>query len=206
MNRIDNFNELKLNNVLVFNDFLSARICNELLFKINHQFWEESTVGRLTESLKYKQYYSLNRTNTIYHHYHFGVTLNKIISKIENKILEELDTDAGRLEYWQISKYAFKQKFDYHNDCGCWSNDPSGEREKTILLYLTTPDLGGETHFRALNLYIKPIQGRLVIWNNLLPNGNCNYSMIHASLPIKRGIKITLNSWLRQSNYKPKSK
>jgi hypothetical protein len=47
-------------------------------------------------------------------------------------------------------------------------------------------------------LYIRPVQGRLVVWNNLLPDGHCNYAMMHAGLPVKKGVKIILNTWIRQ--------
>ena len=130
------------------------------------------------------------------------MSYKKEILRIEHRVSKKTSLDSDQFENWHISKYEFGDKFNFHNDCGCWSNDIAGERQKTILLYLTSPSRGGETYFRALNLYVRPVQGRLVVWDNLLPNGDCNYSLIHGALPVEEGIKITLNTWVRQNQYK----
>jgi prolyl 4-hydroxylase len=41
----------------------------------------------------------------------------------------------------------------------------------------------------------------LVAWNNLLPNGNCNHAMVHASLPVTAGSKTILTTWERERRY-----
>ena len=100
-----------------------------------------------------------------------------------------------------MTRYAKGQGFDFHLDCGCWGQDVSGERKRTILLYLEKPAGGGTTYFRALNLEVQPVVGRLVVWNNLLPNGNCNHAMVHAGLQITAGSKTVLSTWEREKRY-----
>jgi prolyl 4-hydroxylase len=43
--------------------------------------------------------------------------------------------------------------------------------------------------------------GRLLVWNNLLPNGNCNHAMVHAGLPVTDGSKTILTTWERERRY-----
>jgi len=202
MKQAEDIQALKDNKIIVLDNFISAKLCNEILFRVDSDIWEESRLGKLDENNQYRQYLSDRRTNKVIHFHNCGADLRKIIASIENKIVMKTRMIAGNFEYWQLSKYGFREKFDFHNDCGCWAQDPSGEREKTILLYLMTPTKGGETFFRALNLFVRPQQGRLVIWDNLLPDGGCNYGMIHGGLPVKEGIKITLNTWVRKKRYR----
>ena len=202
MNRFDNYSALRANNIQVFDDFISSKKCTEILYLISESAWVPATVGRLSGRHKYQQFYTSARTNWTLHSGNFSNDLHKKVKWIEDKIVVKTNLNVNRLEDWQISKFEYGQEFEFHNDCGCWSQDAAGEREKTILLYLTTPAKGGETCFRALNLLVRAVQGRLVVWDNLLSNGHCNYSLIHGALPIRQGIKVTLNSWVRQADFR----
>jgi prolyl 4-hydroxylase len=97
-----------------------------------------------------------------------------------------------------MSRYRRGDIFDYHLDCGSWSEHPSGERRRTILIVIEAPLRGGATHFRALNQTIQPHLGRLVVWRNLLPTGNCNHAMIHSGRAVWQGQKTILTTWERE--------
>jgi hypothetical protein len=195
MKRIDNLTELEQNKILVIDDFLSLDECNNMLFLLQPHKWNPSMVIQLGENNTIKHFVSTTRTSKTFSAYDFNNELKQLISRIELKVCKRFDINRAKIEGWQISKYGYKEKFEPHLDC-LWKDNIYGLRQKTILLYLLTPSLGGETFFRALNLLIKPIRGRLVIWDNLLDNGNCNHAMIHGSLPVKQGIKIILNTWV----------
>lgn len=195
--RTDNIRELNANNIFVFDDFLSSDQCNEILFSIDTGLWEGSRVVSVVENQRHIDTYSNSRTSKTIFEYLFSSQLKQLITAAQHQITLKTNISAEKLEGWQITRYGFEEKFEYHIDGGFLKDDPAGEREKTILLYLMSPIKGGETHFRALNLYVRPIQGRLVIWDNLLPNGNSNYAMMHAGLPVKKGVKIILNTWSR---------
>lgn len=200
MNNIDNIEFLKSNDIFIYDDFLNAKQCSKILNNINNiNCWVKSKVAKEDKSLNYCEYTSLQRTCRIFPKYHYNIALTTQLHKITHHIKQLLNIELNKLEGWQLIKYEMGDWFNFHVDCGCWHNHPAGEREWTILIYLLAPTEGGETYFRALNQYILPIQGRLVVWNNLLPNGNCNYGLIHSGLRVKKGIKITLNTWIRQS-------
>jgi prolyl 4-hydroxylase len=67
---------------------------------------------------------------------------------------------------------------------------------------------GGETaFFRANNgkgLAIHPGQGSAVLFYNLLEDGNGDEMTLHASLPVKRGVKWLANLWVWDPSVPPK--
>jgi prolyl 4-hydroxylase len=195
MNRIDNFQELRKNNILVIDNFLTSGECNNMLFQLNSTMWRPSMVVNFNSDKTINQFVSNTRTSESYFDSDFNNRLKKIVTNLELKLDKNFDIDIEKIEGWQISKYGYNAKFDPHVDC-LGGNKIYGVRKKTILLYLMAPSIGGATFFRALNLFIKPVEGRLVIWDNLLANGNCDYGMIHGGLPVKKGIKIILNTWV----------
>jgi hypothetical protein len=57
-------------------------------------------------------------------------------------------------------------------DAGYWDDHYAGDRILTFLLYLRTSLKGGGTYFRALDTYVDARAGRLLVWENLFPNGS----------------------------------
>lgn len=199
MDNIDNLELLKLNDILVFDNFLSASKCESILKEIAiDSLWQNSKVSTQNTKHQYYEYETELRTSKTLKDYSANNILRNQFNEIANLLQARLHIDLNKLEDWQVTKYEKGEHYDFHNDCGCWQKHQFGERQQTVLIYLTSPMEGGETFFRALNHYIRPIQGRLVIWNNLLPNGNCNYGKIHAGLPVEIGVKIILTTWIRE--------
>lgn len=82
----------------------------------------------------------------------------------------------------------------------------------SIFVYLEGNCTGGETYFLAIRgvsadadgerfarndqdtgLLVKPKRGNAVFWNIMLPNGTGDPRVIHAGLPVKSGVKISMN-------------
>lgn len=120
---------------------------------------------------------------------------------IEQRLSGLFDVSARHLEPWQMTRYQRGDFFDYHLDCGTFADQPSGERRRTIMIILEQPKRGGATHFRALGKTVRPQRGRLLVWNNLLPTGSCNYAMIHSGRPVWQGRKTILTTWERERPY-----
>lgn len=202
MNNIDNFESLKVNGINIIDNFLTEDECRDILAESSlNPFWMAAKLASQHNNLVYHEYLSSHRKSQVLHGCNFGQNLKNRTDLIKEMLHNKINVDLEKFEDWQITKYDIGDLYNFHNDCGCWKGHPSGEREKTILIYLLSPNKGGETYFRALNHYVRPIQGRLVWWDNLLKNGNCNHGMIHAGLQVKRGTKIILNTWTRQNGF-----
>jgi prolyl 4-hydroxylase len=188
-------------NLLVRDDFLAPAACSRLLSELSRCEWKPSEAALVSPHGHYRQGSVPARTSLTVAAGKWPPRVEAILRRIEQLLEKQIGIVIGRLEEWQATRYKKGEKFDFHLDCGCWHKHPAGERRRTILIYLDHPLEGGSTFFRALNREISPVAGRIVVWNNLLPNGNCNHAMVHAGLPVIRGAKTILTTWERQRKY-----
>ena len=65
----------------------------------------------------------------------------------------------------------------------------------TIFIYLDSQATGGQTHFPKCGLHINPEAGKLVMWSNVLSNGQPDRRTVHAGLPVNSR-KMGLNIWI----------
>ena len=93
----------------------------------------------------------------------------------------------------QITTYRPNKGFDVHIDCHDFAFMASTERAVTAIMYLGDE---GQTYFPVLDLAIKAKTGRLLIFENLLPDSTCDPSTAHTSTPLKDGeTKAILQKW-----------
>ena len=188
--------------IFFMDGFLSEEECSHILEELDVVLWQPSLTYRKQKNGTYQNVLSPFRVSGTAHQEWFSNELNAMLIRIEERLQKLFDLDIANLECWQATNYPQKGKFDYHLDAGYWSNHYAGERILTFLLYLNTPLKGGGTHFRALDVDVEARSGRLLVWNNLFPNGDCNYRMIHSATPLLRGKKTTLVTWQRQKKFR----
>ncbi len=78
----------------------------------------------------------------------------------------------------------------------------SGNRLRTICVYLNEVEAGGETEFPIAGVKVTPKAGRAVIFDNLRNDGSPEPDSLHAGLPVQRGQKWLATLWLRQAPYR----
>ena len=188
-------------NVVVLDDFLDFAVCSKLLYEFSRYNWKPSEIATLVPQRQLEQTRVPARNSMTVTAGKWSVRAESILRRIERSLEKQFSIVTSRLEEWQVTRYMKREYYDFHLDCGYWKRDPAGERRRTVLIYLDSPLQGGGTFFRALNLKIPAVAGRIVVWNNLLSNGNCNHAMIHAGLPVIRGIKTILITWERERKY-----
>ena len=128
-----------------------------------------------------------------------------VVAKLEARLTQALGIDPLLGEPIQGQRYAPGQEFKPHTDtfepggtdfyhyCG-----KQGQRTWTAMIYLDRPDEGGSTRFKAIGKTIQPEIGKLVAWNNLLPNGRPNSATLHQGMKVRRGIKTIVTKWYRE--------
>jgi hypothetical protein len=57
---------------------------------------------------------------------------------------------------------------------------------------------GGGTRPKAIGKTIRPETGKLLAWNNLLPDGRPNPATLHQGLKVRRGTRYGLTKWFRE--------
>ena len=193
------------NELTVLDNFIKVEECSAILSELQFCYWEPSTViHRAYDGLRTQLRTDFRSSSTTDQEW-FGERLQSLISSVERRLRLEFHARSSHLEKWQATRYGRGGRFDYHLDCGFWEESNAGERIATYLLYLDTPAMGGETHFRALDRIVEARAGRLLAWSNLLPGGGCNSAMIHSGLKVKKGSKTILVTWERERRTKRSS-
>jgi prolyl 4-hydroxylase len=188
--------------VVTVDAFLSSTECDELLSELTYALWKPSRNYRRRDNNTFTSAIGDDRVSDTAHQDFFTDALVELLAGVEQKLQELFDVDVERLEWWQATRYRVDGMLGYHLDSGYWDDHYAGDRVRTFLLYLTTPAAGGGTHFRALDLLVEARAGRLVVWDDLFPDGRPNHSMIHAGAPVVAGEKVTLVTWERQRPFR----
>jgi prolyl 4-hydroxylase len=115
---------------------------------------------------------------------------NPIVNKIRSRISELSQYPIENQENIHFVKYGIGGEYKLHFD--------GGNRVKTALVYLNDGYVGGETEFPKLNLKIKPEIGKLIIWDNLNPDGSDDDTSFHAGLPVELGTKYIAVIWIKK--------
>lgn len=128
-----------------------------------------------------------------------------VVSKVERKIADLLGLPLEHGEPLQGQRYAPGQEFRPHTDTfnpGGYDflvhTARGGQRSWTAMIYLNQPDDGGATRFKTIGKTIQPETGKLLTWNNLLPDGTPNPATLHQGMKVRRGTKYVLTKWFRQ--------
>ena len=100
----------------------------------------------------------------------------------------------------QGQRYAVGQEFKPHTDyftpggrdfqkfCAL-----SGNRTWTFMIYLNDVAAGGATRFKMLDKTFQPERGKLLCWNNRLPNGAVNPATLHHGMKVRKGVKYVID-------------
>ena len=128
-----------------------------------------------------------------------------VVGATDAKIAELLGLPLSASEPLQGQRYAPGQEFKPHTDTfelGGYDfyrhTAETGQRTWTAMIYLNEPEDGGATRFKLIGKTIQPEQGKLLAWNNLLPDGRPNPATLHQGMKVRRGTKYVLTKWFRE--------
>ena len=132
------------------------------------------------------------------------------VHRVERRLSELVDMPLGHAEDLNLIRYEAGQRYREHHDqfTGAWA--PHGPRVFTILLYLSTPEGGGETVFPRLGegsrspgahrppgagLRVQPRLGDAIIFPSVLDAKPMELDdrTRHESLPVTGGVKYAAN-------------
>ena len=127
------------------------------------------------------------------------------VGAVDGKIAALLGLPLDASEPLQGQRYAPGEEFRPHTD----TFEPGrfdyfvhtaqrGQRTWTAMIYLNLPEEGGATRFKAIGQTVQPERGKLLAWNNLLPDGGPNPATLHQGMKVRRGTKYILTKWFRE--------
>ena len=128
-----------------------------------------------------------------------------LVGDVDRKIAALLGLPLENGEPLQGQRYAPGQEFRAHTDTfnpGGYDflvhTERGGQRSWTAMIYLNEPEDGGATRFKIIGKTVQPETGKLLAWNNLLPDGTPNPATLHQGMKVRRGTKYVLTKWFRQ--------
>lgn len=130
---------------------------------------------------------------------------NPLVAGVEQRIAALLGLNLDLSEPPQGQRYGPGQEFKAHTDTfepGGYDfylyTAERGQRTWTAMIYLNEPEDGGATRFKTIGKTIRPETGKLLAWNNLLPDGRPNVATLHQGMKVRRGTKYIVTKWFRE--------
>ena len=128
-----------------------------------------------------------------------------VVGDTDRRIADLLGLSLDASEPLQGQRYAPGQEFKPHTD----TFEPGGydfyvhtagrgQRTWTAMIYLNMPEDGGATRFKTIGKTVQPETGKLLAWNNLLPDGRPNPATLHQGMKVRSGTKYILTKWFRE--------
>jgi prolyl 4-hydroxylase len=177
----------------ILRDFLSGYECAGLIERIDARR-RPSTIA---DDLGYEAFRTSETCDLDSH--------DPFIAAIDAKLAAVCGLDIAYGEPLQGQRYAVGQEFKAHTDyfeptgrdfdtyCA-----RSGNRTWTLMAYLNDTPAGGATRFVTVDKTIQPERGKLVAWNNRLPDGAGNPASLHHGMKVRTGTKYVITKWYRE--------
>jgi prolyl 4-hydroxylase len=173
-------------------DFLSPAECSELI-KMIDAVARPSSVFEGPAGASYRSSYSGDVDPE-----------SSFVRMIERRISDLMGIEQSWGETFQGQRYGPGQEFQGHYDwfdtsASYWQKETTvgGQRSWTAMAWLGEPEEGGETNFSRLGIGFPPQAGSLLMWNNARHDGTVNYDVLHAGMPVVRGVKYVITKWFR---------
>ncbi|MEL6137384.1 MAG: 2OG-Fe(II) oxygenase [Cyanobacteria bacterium J06628_6] len=133
------------------------------------------------------------------------------IGELSDRISRLVDIPLTHAESYQLIHYFETQTYKPHYDAWEASSErgqrcmvKGGQRLVTCLLYLNTVTAGGGTCFPKLDMEVRAVKGRMVIFHNCFAGTNQRHpDSLHGGLPVERGEKWACNLWFREKSLRP---
>ena len=174
-------------------DFLDAQECAGLRALIDADA-RPSTLFSGSANADYRTSHSCNL-----------VRWDPLVKAVSDRISALTGLPADHGETLQGQRYAAGQEYKVHCDyfpvtADYWQamRQSGGQRTWTAMIYLSRVEAGGETHFPNCQFMIPPVEGMILIWNNMDREGAPNDQSLHAARPVEQGTKYVVTKWFRE--------
>lgn len=131
---------------------------------------------------------------------------NALVASIEERISRITGIPVENGEGIQVLRYEVGQEYRPHFDyflpeaeSTAHHTQRGGQRIATFLMYLNTPESGGETIFPDVKLAVCAQEGNALLFRYNTPTPETK--TLHGGAPVLKGVKWVATKWLRQSEY-----
>ena len=180
-------------------NFLSDEECAALISGAEHRLVPSNVVDQQTgESVSH-----VNRTSS---GTHYGRGESPMVQAIEARISRLTGIPVENGEGIQILRYEVGQEYKPHFDYFPLDQGGTpehvkngGQRIATVIMYLNTPEEGGQTIFPDAAIAVKAQKGNALLFKYNKPDKST--LTLHGGLPVKQGVKWIATKWLREHKH-----
>ncbi|NAZ74933.1 hypothetical protein GTQ99_05775 [Kineococcus sp. T13] len=189
--------------VTVLDGYLSPQLCRRVVAELEFALWRRSQVAVPGPGGGLVGASSPERTSESTGQRWFSEPLQALVEELGTRLCGDFGALPSHLEPWQAVRYGPGGRFGLHTDGGPFRLEPAGDRVLTFLLCVQAPEGGGGTYFPRLDRLVDAVAGRLLVWDNLLPDGRPDERTLHAATPARAGRKVVLTTWSRERPVRP---
>jgi prolyl 4-hydroxylase len=179
--------------LFIVRDFLDPETCAQVIERID----QRRRPSEIADDIGIANYRTSETCDLDWH--------DPLVSAVDRKISLLLGLPLAASEPLQGQRYAPGQEFKAHTDTfepGGYDfyvhTAGTGQRTWTAMIYLNEPEDGGATRFKTIGKTVQPELGKLLTWNNLLPDGRPNPATMHQGMKVRRGVKYIITKWFRE--------
>ena len=190
---------IKVPDAVVYGNFLSVTECAELIAQAEGQMQFSKVVDRASG----KAVLGDGRTSSTMF-LKRGQT--DLVTRIEQRISNVTGLPVEHGEGMQILRYNVGQEYRKHYDYFNPDRETTphhikrgGQRIATFLMYLNTPEGGGETTFPHAGISVCANEGNALLFRYDTPSPDTK--TLHCGEPVTSGVKWVATKWLRQSKF-----
>ena len=185
--------------IVVFANLLSHQECDEIIALAHRRLARSETVQTATGATE------VNDSRTSEGMF-FERGEHPVCQRLESRIAALLNWPVENGEGLQVLRYApgaeYKPHYDYFDP-----DQPGtptillrgGQRVASLVCYLNTPVLGGETVFPDVSLLVAPLKGNAVFFSYDRPHPLTR--SLHGGMPVIEGEKWVATKWLREGRF-----
>src|SRR5439155_20267054 len=133
----------------------------------------------------------------------YNIRENPLVARIEERIADVLEWPIDAAEGIEVIRYQcggeYKPHLDFsprHLRAEYVAGSEDSKRRATLIMYLASPNAGGETYFPHLRLRIAAIPGNALFF--CYDPKDLDDSTLHAGQPVSNGEKWIATKWLHE--------
>lgn len=184
----------------IIESFLSDEECDRLIEMINEHNVPSSVSGQGEQRSVQSQEFRTSSTCNLNKEHEVVSSIKAKIANLNGYAVEMGEDLQGQM--YKPGQY-FKPHYDFfENDSFVNHCLASGNRTKTVMIYLNDDFEGGGTNFPEIDRLITPKKGSAVLWDNM-KNGELQRDMLHEGVEVESGTKYIITSWWRENTWNP---
>lgn len=191
--------QTRLPDMTLFANFVSAAQCKELIVRAHAKLVPSAVIDNATGLPVPHAARTSNGAS-------FARGETPLIAELERQISELTGVPVEHGEGFQILRYEVGQEYKPHQDFFDPNSpgsqtivDTTGQRIGTFLIYLNTPEQGGETIFPDAGITVAAQQGSALLFR--YAKADATSQALHGGAPVQAGVKWVATKWMRDRPY-----